>query len=187
MILEVNIIILKLATRNVMQEMKDNGLDLNTESYVAIIQAFEDDKHFHGILEFVDSIKSEGLLVNEEIYRHLLNVALKDTKNFRNFEYVLKIVDDLGYINHPRIVDVILKYKINKFGIEQGETFVTQLLELQDYNVEAKSRVLCILLNGFLSIKKYDMVMHYLKFMKDKGILLFNCFRIHDLQKGVSY
>lgn len=152
-----------------MQEMKANGIDLNTESYVSIIQAFEDERHFHGILEFVESMKSEGLVVNEEIYRHLLNVALKDSKNFRNFEYVLKIVDDLGYRNHPRIVDVILKYKILKYGMGEAETMVMELLELQDYHDEAKSRILCILINGFLAKKEYDMVLHYLKFMEDKG------------------
>jgi hypothetical protein len=170
-----------------MQEMKTNGIDLNTESYVAIIQAFEDDRHFHGVLQFVDSMKAEGLVVSEEIYRHLLIVALKDAKDYRNFEYVLKVVDDLGYVNHPRIVDVLLKYKIVKFGMDEAKTMVTQLLELQDYDDETKSRLLCTLLHGFLSKKDYDMVLHYLEFMGSKGTLKQTQNRIEDLQKGISY
>jgi hypothetical protein len=170
-----------------MQEMKNDGIDLNSESYVAIIQAFEDDRHFQGVLQFVDSMKSEGLVVSEEIYRHLLIVALKDTKNFRNFEYVLKILDDLGYVNHPRIVDVVLKYKIVKFGMKEAETMVTQLLESQNYDDETKSRLLCTLVHGFLSEKEYDMVLHYLDFMESKGTIKQTQHRIEGLQKGISY
>lgn len=154
-----------------MQEMKENDVDLTTESYVSIIQAFEDEKHFHGILEFVDNMKQEGLSVNEEVYRHLLVVALKDSHNFKNFEYVLNIIHDLGYQNHPRIVDVVLKYKILRDGIDEAETMVTRLLELEDYHDEAKSRILCTLLTGFLARKQYEMVLHYLKFMEEKGNL----------------
>ena len=157
------------ASRQVMYEMKMDGFELNSDSYVAIIQAFESERHFQGILDFIESMKQEGLFVNEEIYRHLLNVALKDTHDFRNLEYVLNIVNDLGYQDHPRIVDVILKYTILKDGIPTAEKMVSKLLESDSYDNESKSRLVCTLMKGYQAQKEYEKVLEFLILMEEKG------------------
>ena len=149
--------------------MKTLGYKLNEESYIAFIQAFESDKHFHEMLEFVQHMKAEGLEVNQEIYRHLLHVAFKDTGDFRNFEFILNIVQDLGYQNHPRLIDIILRYTIQKQGLDKAQEMTMDLIKQNGYDEEAKSKIICTLLSGYLKDKNYEKVLFYVDFMDKNG------------------